>query len=152
RKPPVSSTIWRAPRSLPEQERVARGGNSGPLHFGSRQTAMRLSEQLRSVTVKAPLQSLLVAFALGGWLARRRWESCGTRNARNGEETEDLSDLAGLLRSRDGGAFDEGGARGVGRRQQPLPSRRREGDRRSRRGRRSHVEPRRVPEATGRIE
>jgi hypothetical protein len=48
------------------------GKNSRPLPFDSRQTAMRLSEQLRSLTMKAPLQSLLVAFLLGVWVARRR--------------------------------------------------------------------------------
>jgi hypothetical protein len=32
---------------------------------------MRLSERLRKVTLKAPLQSLLVAFLLGIWVARR---------------------------------------------------------------------------------
>ena len=34
--------------------------------------ALRLAERLREVTVKAPLQSLLVAFLLGIWFARRR--------------------------------------------------------------------------------
>ena len=34
--------------------------------------AMRWADQLREVTVKAPLQSLLVAFLLGVWVARRR--------------------------------------------------------------------------------
>jgi len=52
------------------------GGESGEhsrsLHLDSRQTAMRLSEQLPSMTMKAPLQSLLVAFLLGVWVARRR--------------------------------------------------------------------------------
>lgn len=57
------------------------GRNSRPLHFNSRQPAMRLSEQLREVTVKAPLQSLFVAFPLGVWVARRRQESRGPRYA-----------------------------------------------------------------------
>jgi hypothetical protein len=48
------------------------GGNPRPRHAGSRQGAIRLSEQLRKVTVKAPLQALLAAFLLGVWVARRR--------------------------------------------------------------------------------
>jgi hypothetical protein len=31
-----------------------------------------LAEQLRKVTIDAPLRSLLVAFLLGAWVARRR--------------------------------------------------------------------------------
>jgi hypothetical protein len=38
----------------------------------SADAAMRWADQLRKVTVKAPLQSLLVAFLLGVWVARRR--------------------------------------------------------------------------------
>ncbi|MCG2632570.1 hypothetical protein L6654_38860 [Bradyrhizobium sp. WYCCWR 13023] len=38
----------------------------------SRDAAVRGAERLREVTVKAPLQSLLVAFLLGIWFARRR--------------------------------------------------------------------------------
>jgi hypothetical protein len=34
--------------------------------------AIRWAERLRKVTVKAPLQSLFVAFLLGIWVARRR--------------------------------------------------------------------------------
>jgi hypothetical protein len=33
---------------------------------------MRWADQLRKMTVKAPLQSLFVAFLLGVWVARRR--------------------------------------------------------------------------------
>jgi len=33
---------------------------------------LRWAERLRKVTVKAPLQSLFVAFLLGIWVARRR--------------------------------------------------------------------------------
>jgi hypothetical protein len=44
---------------------------SPPL-FDSRQAAERLSERLRELTVKAPLQSLFAAFLLGIWVARRR--------------------------------------------------------------------------------
>ena len=45
--------------------------NLPPL-FNSRQAAERLSERLRELTVKAPLQSLFAAFLLGIWVARRR--------------------------------------------------------------------------------
>jgi hypothetical protein len=56
----------------PDGRAPASGGNSRPLHSPSRQTAVRLSEQLRGMTVKAPLQSRFVAFLLGVWVARRR--------------------------------------------------------------------------------
>ncbi|OPY95776.1 hypothetical protein A5906_07355 [Bradyrhizobium sacchari] len=38
----------------------------------SRDAAVRWAERLREVTLQAPLQSLLVAFLLGIWFARRR--------------------------------------------------------------------------------
>ncbi|WP_314963892.1 hypothetical protein [Bradyrhizobium cosmicum] len=34
--------------------------------------AMRLADQLREVTVKAPLRSVATAFLIGVWVARRR--------------------------------------------------------------------------------
>jgi hypothetical protein len=37
-----------------------------------RRSATDLAEQLRKVTIDAPLRSLLVAFLLGAWVARRR--------------------------------------------------------------------------------
>jgi len=37
-----------------------------------RKMPLRWAERLRKVTVKAPLQSLFVAFLLGIWVARRR--------------------------------------------------------------------------------
>jgi len=37
----------------------------------SQDAAIRWAERLRKVTVKAPLQSLFVAFLLGIWVARR---------------------------------------------------------------------------------
>ena len=43
-----------------------------PLQSPSQDVAIRWAEQLRQVTVKAPLQSLFVAFLLGIWVARRR--------------------------------------------------------------------------------
>lgn len=48
------------------------GANRQPLRSPSQDVAMRLADQLRKVTVKAPLQSLFVAFLLGVWVARRR--------------------------------------------------------------------------------
>jgi len=50
----------------------AAGGNSRPLHSPSSDVGMHWANQLRKVTVKAPLQSLFVAFLLGIWVARRR--------------------------------------------------------------------------------
>jgi hypothetical protein len=38
----------------------------------SQDVALRWAERLRKVTLKAPLQSLFVAFLLGVWVARRR--------------------------------------------------------------------------------
>ena len=37
-----------------------------------RQSAEELAERLRKMTVEAPLRSLLAAFVLGVWFARRR--------------------------------------------------------------------------------
>jgi hypothetical protein len=42
-----------------------------PLQSASKDAAIRWAERLRKLTVKAPLQSLLVAFLLGIWVARR---------------------------------------------------------------------------------
>ena len=41
-------------------------------HSGSMDSATRWAEQLREVTVKAPLRPIAVAFLLGAWFARRR--------------------------------------------------------------------------------
>ena len=43
-----------------------------PPQSPSQDAAIRWAERLRKVTVKAPLQSLVVAFLLGIWVARRR--------------------------------------------------------------------------------
>jgi hypothetical protein len=59
----------RGSETMPGAER---GRNSQPLQSHSRNSALRLAEQLRKVTLKAPLQSLLAAFLLGVWVARRR--------------------------------------------------------------------------------
>jgi hypothetical protein len=49
-------------------------GDARPLwcQSHSQHAAIRWAERLRKVTVKAPLQSLFVAFLLGIWVARRR--------------------------------------------------------------------------------
>ncbi|MHC2257142.1 hypothetical protein ACVILK_006834 [Bradyrhizobium embrapense] len=38
----------------------------------SQEVALRWTERLRDAAVKAPLQSLIVAFLIGIWVARRR--------------------------------------------------------------------------------
>ena len=43
-----------------------------PPQAPSQDAAIRWAERLRKVTVKAPVQSLFVAFLLGIWVARRR--------------------------------------------------------------------------------
>lgn len=43
-----------------------------PLQSPPQDNALRWAERLREVTMKAPLQSLFVAFLLGIWVARRR--------------------------------------------------------------------------------
>jgi hypothetical protein len=43
-----------------------------PLQSPSQDAVTSWAERLRKVTVKAPLQSLFVAFLLGIWVARRR--------------------------------------------------------------------------------
>lgn len=58
-----------SPRSGPEEQR---GAFSPQLRSPSSDIAKRWADQLREVTVKAPLRSLLVAFLAGAWIARRR--------------------------------------------------------------------------------
>ncbi len=48
------------------------GGGRRPLRSPSQDFARSSADRLRKVTVKAPLQSLFVAFLLGIWIARRR--------------------------------------------------------------------------------
>jgi hypothetical protein len=43
-----------------------------PRQLPSQDAASRWAERLRKMTLKAPLQSLFVAFLLGIWVARRR--------------------------------------------------------------------------------
>ncbi|MEY9184331.1 hypothetical protein ABIG06_005921 [Bradyrhizobium sp. USDA 326] len=58
-----------SPRSGPREQTRAFGPQ---LRSPSSDTAKRWADQLRQVTVKAPLRSLLVAFLAGAWIARRR--------------------------------------------------------------------------------
>ena len=48
------------------------GPRRRPLQSPSQDPAIRWAERLRKLTVKAPLQSLFVAFLLAIWVARRR--------------------------------------------------------------------------------
>jgi hypothetical protein len=48
------------------------GARRRPFQSPSQEAATRWSDRLREITVKAPLQSLFVAFLLGVWVARRR--------------------------------------------------------------------------------
>ena len=73
----------------------------------------------------------------------------GRADQTDGQKTEDLSDFAGLLRSGDRRAIDEGGSGGVGRRQQSLPPGRGEGEPRSGRHRRDLGKARRRSQAPG---
>jgi hypothetical protein len=72
---------------------------------------------------------------------------CG--EASHGEKTQDLPDLAGLLRSGDGRSLHESRSGSVGRRQQSLPSGRGEGEPRPGRHRRDHGKARRRSQAPG---
>lgn len=47
------------------------GSDGPPIESSSQDFAIRCAEQLRRVTIEAPLQSLFVAFLLGIWVARR---------------------------------------------------------------------------------
>ena len=59
--------IEQASEASPEAGREAR-----PINARSPDDAMRFADELRKMTIKAPLQSLVVAFLLGVWVARRR--------------------------------------------------------------------------------
>lgn len=68
-----ASAVTEASGLVDEQEGIEQtsGARGRPLHLHSQDVAMRLADRLREATVKAPLQSLFVAFVLGVWLARR---------------------------------------------------------------------------------
>jgi len=57
---------------LTEEQDGTSSARRRPLRSPSQDVAIRWAERLRKVTVKAPLQSLFVAFLLGVWVARRR--------------------------------------------------------------------------------
>lgn len=50
----------------------ASGARRRPTRSPPQEAMMRWADRLREATVKAPLQSLLVAFMAGIWFARRR--------------------------------------------------------------------------------
>jgi len=62
----------------------------------SQNAAIRWAERLRRVTVKAPLQSLFVAFLLGIWVARRRYEN--PRATIHGQEAQDVPKASTISR------------------------------------------------------
>lgn len=64
-----ASAMTEASGLMNEQEGNAR---RLPPQSPSQDAAIRWAQRLREVTVKAPLQSLFVAFLLGMWIARRR--------------------------------------------------------------------------------
>lgn len=57
-----------------EGTELAAGKTAGarPLAMPTQDDVMRWADHLRDVTVKAPLRSLLAAFVIGVWFARRR--------------------------------------------------------------------------------
>ncbi len=73
-----------APELSPEQDRINRASENiramageikeelKPATRGLEPAAYRLSENLRRMTIEAPLQSLAIAFLLGILIARRR--------------------------------------------------------------------------------
>lgn len=63
--------IEQAPEARPSGQTEPRGTRR-PLRSPSTDAAVHWADQLRKVTVIAPLQSLLVAFLLGIWVARQR--------------------------------------------------------------------------------
>ncbi|MFT4118130.1 hypothetical protein [Bradyrhizobium sp.] len=75
-----SSAMTEASGLVSDHEGVELAGcaNSGktagarPLATPTQDDVMRWADHLRDVTAKAPLRSLLAAFVLGVWFARRR--------------------------------------------------------------------------------
>lgn len=136
-------------------ERASEAGPSGRAeprvfqrHSPQSDMAVRWADQLREVTVKAP-PAVALRRVPAGSLGRAPALGNPRAGTLHGQKAQDISDLAGLLRSCDRGALDEGAAGGVGRRQQSLPSGRRQGDGRSGCGRRDDVEAGRGPHAAG---
>lgn len=69
-----ASAMTEASGLVDEQDAIEQtsGARRRPLQSPSQDAAMRWADRLREVTVKAPLQSLFVAFLLGVWVVRRR--------------------------------------------------------------------------------
>lgn len=69
-----ASAMTEASGLVDEQDDIERtsGARRRPLQSPSQEAAMRWADRLREVTIKAPLQSLFVAFLAGVWFARRR--------------------------------------------------------------------------------
>lgn len=69
-----ASAMTEASALLDEQDGNEQGSGvrRRPAQSPSQDAAMRWADRLREVTVKAPLQSLCVAFLMGVWFARRR--------------------------------------------------------------------------------
>lgn len=69
-----ASAMTEASGLVDEREDIEQtsGARRGPLQSPSQDVAMRWADRLREMTVKAPLQSLFVAFLVGVWFARRR--------------------------------------------------------------------------------
>jgi hypothetical protein len=66
-----ASAMTEASGLVNEQEQTT-DARRRPAQPPSHDAAMVWVDRLRKVTVKAPLQSLAVAFVLGMWVARRR--------------------------------------------------------------------------------
>lgn len=67
-----ASAMTEASGLIDERDEIEQGSGARPRQSPSQEAAMRWADRLREVTVKAPLQSLFVAFLVGVWFARRR--------------------------------------------------------------------------------
>lgn len=68
------SAMTEASGLVDEQDRTEHvsGARRQPAQSHSQEAVMGWADRLREATVKAPLQSLFVAFLAGVWFARRR--------------------------------------------------------------------------------
>lgn len=69
-----ASAMTEASGLVDEKDGIEQGSERRrrPPQSPSQDAAMRLADRLREATVKAPLQSLAIAFLAGIWFARRR--------------------------------------------------------------------------------
>jgi hypothetical protein len=67
-----TSAMTEASGLVNEQDGIEQTSDARRRPLQSQDAAIRWAQRLRKVTVKAPLQSLFVAFLLGMWVARRR--------------------------------------------------------------------------------